>query len=332
MPGKDYYQILGVARSATEKEIKQAYRRLARKYHPDVNPGDKSTEARFKEINEAHDILSDPEKRKKYGQFGDQWQFADQFAKSGQGARQRDFGRGDTYSTFDFDLNDLGGLGGAFGDLFRGGRGTSSRTAQRPQKGQDIDHPIEVTLEEAYHGAKRFIEMQSEELCPTCGGRGIVGRKTCVTCGGSGGAVRPKRLEVKIPPGVTTGSRVRVAGQGRSGSGGVKGDLYLVVTVLPHRMFERKTDDLYVDVPVPLVSAMLGGEAEVPTLKGKLALRIPPETDNGKVFRLAGQGMPRRLGGSSYGDLFAKMSVVLPRNLTQKERALFEQLRANRPV
>ena len=331
MPGKDYYQILGVARSATEKEIKQAYRRLARKYHPDVNPGNKSTEARFKEINGAYEILSDPEKRKKYDQFGDQWQFADQFAKSGQGARQRDSGKGDTYSTFDFDLNDLGDLGGAFGDLFRGGRGTGFRTAQRPRKGQDIDHPIEVTLEEAYHGAKRFIEMQSEELCPTCGGKGIVGRRPCATCGGSGGVLRPKRLEVKIPPGVTTGSRVRVAGQGRSGPSGVKGDLYLVVTVLPHKMFERKTDDLYVDVPVPLVSAILGGEAEVPTLKGKLALRIPPETDNGKVFRLAGQGMPH-LGDSSYGDLFAKLSVILPRNLTQKERALFEQLRANRPV
>jgi DnaJ-class molecular chaperone len=330
MPGKDYYQILGVGRNSTEKEIKQAYRRLARKYHPDVNPGNKSAEARFKEINEAQEILTDPEKRKKYDQFGNQWQSAEQFAKSAQGA-PRDFRRGGTYSTSDFDLNDLDGLGGIFGDILRGAGGAGFRTAQRPRKGQDIDHPIEVTLEEAYHGAKRFIEMQSEEPCPTCGSRGIVGKRPCSTCGGSGLVIRPKMLEVKIPPGVTTGSRVRIAGQGRSGPGGAKGDLYLVVTVLPHRMFERKADDLYVDVPVPLVAAILGGETEVPTLKGKLALRIPPETDNGKVFRLAGQGIPH-LGDSSYGDLFARVSVVLPKNLTQKEKALFEQLRANRPI
>ena len=159
----------------------------------------------------------------------------------------------------------------------------------------------------------------------------MVGRKPCAICGGSGGVVRSKRLEVKIPQGVINGSRVRVSGQGRPGYGGVKGDLYLVVNVLPHKTFERKGEDLYTDVPVPLVVAVLGGETEVPTLKGKLALKIPPETDNGKVFRLGGQGMPH-LGDSSSGDLFAKVSVVLPKNLTQKEKTLFEQLRSRRPV
>jgi molecular chaperone DnaJ len=325
MPGKDYYQILGLSRGATEKEIKQAYRRLARKYHPDVNPGDKSAEARFKEMNQAYEVLSDPEKKKKYDQFGDQWQFAEQSAGARQAA-QGGFGRGGgAYTSFDFDLDDMGSI---FGDLFRGA-GAGSRTA-RPRRGEDIEHPVDVTLEEAYQGAKRFIELQVEELCSACGGKGMVGRKPCAVCGGSGGVVRPKRLEVKIPQGVTTGSRVRIAGQGRPGYGGAKSDLYLVVNVLPHKIFERKVDDLYVEVPVSLVVAMLGGEVEVPTLKGKLALRIPTETENGKVFRLAGQGMPH-LGDSSRGDLLAKVSVVLPKKLTQKEKELFEQLRMYRP-
>ncbi len=328
MPSKDYYQILGIARNATEKDIKQAYRRLARRYHPDVNPGNKAAEARFKEINEAHEILSDPEKRKKYDQFGDQWQFAEQFAKSRQGT-QWDFRRGGGASTFDFDMGDLGGLGDIFGDLFKNARAGGTTTARRSRKGEDIEHPISVSLEEAYHGTKRFIELPSEEICTTCGGSGVVGRRACTTCGGAGGVVRPKRLEVKIPQGVTNGSRVRVSGQGRPGYGGVKGDLYLVVNVLPHKIFERRGSDLYTDVPVPLVVAVLGGEVEVPTLRGKLALKIPPETDNGKVFRLGGQGMPHT-GDSSRGDLFAKVSVVLPKNLTQKERALFEQLRGSR--
>lgn len=321
MPGKDYYQILGVSRSATEKEIKQAYRRLARKYHPDINPEDKSAEAKFKEINEAYEVLSDPEKRQKYDRFGDQWRYAGQFAQAG---RDWDFGKGGAYTTFEF-----GDLGDVFDSLLRD-FGTRFQASRRPTRGRDLSHPIEVTLEEAYRGATRNIVFQAEELCPICHGSGVFGNKACANCGSSGRVIRPKRLEVKIPPGVRDGSRIRVAGEGGVGYGGAKGDLYLVVKVLPHERFERKEDDLHGEVLVPLVVAVLGGEVEVPTLKGKLALKVPPETQNGKVFRLARQGMPH-LGDSSRGDLFAKVKVVLPTNLNDAERKLFEQLRALRP-
>jgi molecular chaperone DnaJ len=323
MANKDYYSILGINRNATDKEIKQAYRRLARKYHPDVNPGDKSAETRFKEINEANEVLSDPEKRKKYDQFGSQWQHADQFAKAGQGA-QWDFGKGGAYRTYDF--GDVGDLGDIFGGIFQG-FGASGRQTARPQS---IEHPVEVTLEEAYQGTKRVIQMQAEEICPTCGGTGRTGRTRCSVCGGAGRLLKPRRLEVKIPAGVTDGSRVRMAGQGSQGSGGVRGDLYLIVRVLPNPLFERKGDDLHTEIQIPLVTTMLGGEVAVPTLKGKVALKIPPETQNGKVFRLTGQGMPH-LNDSSKGDLFAKVKVVLPTGLTAQERQLFEQLKTYRP-
>ena len=326
MPGRDYYAVLGVGRSAPEKEIKQAYRRLARKYHPDVNPGDKAAEAKFKEINEAYEVLSDPEKRKKYDRYGEQWQYADQFAKAGQRA-QSGFGKGGIYTTFDF--GDLGGdLGDIFGGVFQGFGGRAG-TARRPARPTSIEHPVEVTLEEAYHGATRVLQLQTEEPCTVCGGSGRVGRARCSSCGGAGRVLKPKRIEVKIPPGVRDGSKVRIAGQGSQGYDGVRGDLYLIVKVSPHQTFVRKGDDLHVEVPVPLVTAMLGGEVGVPTLKGNVALKVPSETQNGKVFRLAGQGMPH-LNDSSRGDIFAKMKVVLPVNLTTQEKQLFEQLRAHR--
>jgi molecular chaperone DnaJ len=322
MPGKDFYSILGVGRSASEKEIKQAYRRLARKYHPDVNPGDKAAEAKFKEINEAYEVLSDAEKRKNYDRYGDQWQYAEQFAKAGQGTRW-DFGKGGTYTTYDF--GDLGDLGDIFGGIFQG-FGSGAGTARRSARPSSMEYPVEVTLEEAYQGTKRVLQLQAEEPCPVCRGNGRVGRARCSNCGGSGRLLRPKRLEVKIPPGVRDGSKVRIAGQGSQDYGGAKGDLLLVVKVLPHQVFERKGDDLHVEVPVPLTTAMLGGEVGVPTLKGNVALKVPPETQNGKVFRLSGQGMPH-LNGSARGDLFAKVKVMLPTKLTQQERQLFEQLR-----
>jgi molecular chaperone DnaJ len=308
-----------VPRNATEKDIKQAYRKLARKYHPDVNPGDKSAEAKFKEINQAHEVLSDPEKRKKYDQFGENWQYADQFAKSGEQQQPAwEFRRGGT----PFDFGDMGGAEG-FGDIFdsilRDSRG---RTTRRPLRGQDFEQPVEVSLEEAYRGTTRMLEMQSEEPCPTCKGKG------CRTCGGAGAVLRPRRLEVKIPSGVKESSRVRIAGKGGPGSlGGEAGDLYLLISVKPDSRFQRTEDDLHVEVPVHLVDAILGGEAEVPTLEGKkLALKIPPETQNGKVFRLAGQGMPR-LGNHGKGDLYAKVNVVLPSRLSAKEKELFQQLK-----
>ena len=327
MAKKDYYDILGVSRTASEREIKQAYRRLARKYHPDVNPGDKSAETRFKQINEAYEVLSDKENRKKYDQFGDQWQYADQFAQAGwQQTPFRDFGRGSATS-FHFGGDDLGSL---FDELLRGtGTRTYTRRAQ-PRRGRDMEAPVEVTLEEAYRGTTRTISLQVEEPCSTCQGSGWIQNVPCSTCQGSGVAARIKRLEVKIPPGVKNGSRVRIAGKGQPGYGGANGDLYLRISVKPHRLFERRGDNLYVEVSVPLTAAMLGGEVQVPILSGKLALKIPPETQNGRVFRLAGQGMPH-LGNSSQGDMLAKVKIVLPTKLSQQEKELFRRLGELRP-
>jgi molecular chaperone DnaJ len=325
MAGKDYYNILGVSRNASERELKQAYRRLARQHHPDVNPDDKSAEAKFKEINEAYEVLSDKEKRKKYDQFGDQWQYADQFA---QAQRQqtpfRNF-RQASAQRFHFEEANLGSL---FDDLF-GGETRSRRI--RPRRGRDLEYPVEVTLEEAYHGAKRTIALQTKEPCSGCKGTGQIQSIPCSVCRGSGVVSSVKRLEVKIPPGVKDGSRVRIAGKGEpSYAGGVSGDLYLVVSVKPHRLFERRRDDLHVEVPVPLTVVVLGGEVMVPSLKGKLALKIPPETQNGRTFRLTDQGMPH-LGGSSHGDLLAKVSVTLPTKLSEEEKKLFEQFSQLRP-
>lgn len=293
MAKKDYYQILGVGRNASDKEIKQAYRKLARKYHPDVNPGDSSAETKFKQVNQAYEVLSDPDKRKKYDQFGDQWQHADQFAEAGAYGPFRGFRQGGTRVEFtDFDAS---GLGDIFGDLFRnfgsaGATGTGTRQRRRPV----VEHPVEITLEEAFSGTTRLLNLDG------------------------------RRLEVKIPPGVDNGSKVRVA----SGAAEGGSDVHLLVSVRPHSKFERKGKDLYVDVPVPLTDAVLGGEVEVPTIKGgKLALKIPPETQNGRSFRLSKQGMPVLHKKDERGDLFARVRVVLPTNLSEKERKLFEELR-----
>ncbi|MDH4291840.1 MAG: DnaJ domain-containing protein, partial [Dehalococcoidia bacterium] len=314
--------------NASEKEIKQAYRRLARKHHPDLNPGDKSAEAKFKEINAAHEVLSNPEKRKKYDQFGDQWEYAEQFAKAGgRGGVKWDFGKDGTTVEYG-DLSDFGDI---FSSLF-GDSGMGSRMKRGPQRGQDIESTIEVSLEEAYHGSARVIQLETAEPCTACGGTGRVGNRVCTICNGAGAKAIPKRLEVKIPAGVRDGSRIRIAGEGVPGhTGGSKGDLYLVVKVLPHKLFERKGDDLYSEVSVPLATTTLGGEVRLPTLNGTLSLRIPPETQNGKIFRLAGKGMPQ-LGNANYGSLFAKVKVVLPTNLTEEERKLFEKLRSLRPT
>jgi curved DNA-binding protein len=294
MAGKDYYNVLGVSRSASEREIKQAYRKLARQLHPDVNPGDKSAEERFKQVNEAYEVLSDKEKRRKYDKYGDQWQYADQFEKA---QRQGwDFSQGGQRVYFSGE--DFGSI---FDDLLRGFSGRPGGRPQ-PRRGRDIEFPLEVTLEEAYSGTTRTLNMADG-----------------------------KRLEVKIPPGVKDGSRVRISGKGAEGYGGVKGDLYLVTSVKPHPRFGRRGDDLYTDVAVPLTVAVLGGEVKVATPKGsKLSLKIPPETQNGRTFRLAGQGMPH-LGNSTKGDLLARVKVVLPTKLSDEERELFQRLGRLRP-
>jgi len=314
MEYRDYYQTLGVDRSAGDKEIKKAFRRLARQHHPDVNPGDTQAEERFKEINEAHEVLSDPEKRAKYDQLGNayqnyqrtggrprdfnwgQWQSG---APGGQGARVR-------YGTPEA-LQDMFGGGGAFSDFFsqmfggmgRGGQRGGFRYQPQPQRGQDFVQEVEITLAEAYHGTTRAMQKDG------------------------------RRLEVKIPPGARTGTRVRMAGEGSPGAaGGPAGDLYLRVRVMPDPRFEREGDDLHTTTPVDLYTAILGGQAEVPTLSGAVALTIPANTQNGRVFRLRGKGMPRLRQPDQHGDLYAKVDVQLPMHVTPREQELFTELRA----
>ncbi|HSE44565.1 MAG TPA: J domain-containing protein [Gemmatimonadales bacterium] len=324
---KDFYEVLGVKRDASDKEIRSAYRKLARKYHPDVSPNDKTAEARFKEVTAAFEVLSDADKRKKYDKYGDRWEYADQIdemQKRQSPAGWARSGGGGGSSTFSFDGGDFGSV---FENLFRRERGPRGAPARR--RGQDIETPVEVTLVEAFQGTSRTVNLQSAEACPTCGGTGEVAGAICHTCDGSGQVVRPRRLEVKVPAGVKTGSRVRVAGEGRPGiNGGPAGDLYLVISVLPHRGFERKGDDLYTDIDVPYLDAILGGEVEVQTLTGRVALRIPELTQNGRQIRLAAKGMPVLGSSDRRGDLYARVRVQLPDHLTPDEREHVEQLRA----
>ena len=321
MEYRDYYKILGVSKQATEKELKQAYRKLARKYHPDVNPGDKDAEERFKEINEAHEVLTDPEKRKKYEQFGADWQryqqaggqpggfnWEDYMAQAG-GGRQRARGPHVRHEYVD-DSDIFGGRGdSSFSDFFEtlfGERGGARSTGTwqtayqdtRPRRFQDHEQKLEITLEEAFNGTARLLQLDG------------------------------RRLEVKIPPGVRTGSKVRVAGEvGKGVTRQQAGDLFLKVQVLPDQIFERKGNDLHCEVPVEIYTAALGGEIDVPTLKGTtLSLRIPPETQGGRTFRLQGQGMPHLRKPSERGDLYAKVRLVLPSPLTEKEKTEFKEL------
>jgi DnaJ-class molecular chaperone len=328
MATKDLYEVLGVKRDASDKEIRSAYRRLARQYHPDVNPGDKNAEAKFKEINAAHEVLSDSEKRKKYDKYGDKWEYADQIEEMQRQQSAGDFfrrsQRGPTGDgNYQYDYEGDADLGDIFGNIFR----QRPRRQQTKRKGEDIDYPIEVTLEEATNGTTRTLTMQVPETCTTCGGTGQVASATCHVCQGLGSKIETKRIEVKIPSGVQESSRVRIAGKGQPGiNGGPNGDLYLIVSVRPHEHFERKGDDLYSEVPVRLIDAVLGGEVEVPTMRGRVMLNIPPETQNGRTFRLAGLGVPH-LNSSGKGDLYAKVRVLLPVHLSDRQKKLYEELR-----
>jgi molecular chaperone DnaJ len=333
MAGKNYYDILGVKKDATDKDIKQAYRRLARKYHPDVNPGNKSAEATFKEINGAYEVISDAEKRKKYDKYGDKWQYADQMEaaerQQGQYQQYRQYSPGDG-ENYHFE-GDIGGMDSILDELFGRTRGRGGARRTQAQRGQDLESNVEVTLEEAFNGTSRMINLQAEQPCAACKGTGEIQNVPCSVCRGTGVVMSVNRLEVKIPAGVATGSRVRISGKGQPGYGGGSGDLYLNITVSPHPDYERQGDDLSINMPVPLTTAVLGGEIQVPTLKGKLALKIPPETQNGRVFRLAGQGMPH-LGKTGRGDLLVKVNVIIPTKLTEKEKELFRQLNQLRPA
>ena len=321
MDFKDYYSVLGVPKTASEKEIKQAFRKLARKFHPDVNPGDKTAEARFKEINEANEVLSDPQKRKKYDELGANWRMYEQAQRSGGGAGSP-FGQWSTSpgggagggfrSMTEDEVSDMfGGEDSPFSDFFKtffgGGGGSSTRTrarAARPSKGRDVEHEIELDLEDALRGTVQRLGINQEG--------------------------QHRTVEVRIPPGVTDGSRVRVAGEGERGTGSAgSGDLYLRVRLRPHARFERKGRDLYAKVPLPVTTAVLGGEVEVPTLVGKtLRLKVPPSTQSGQVFRLRGHGLPTTAKDGQPGELYATVEIAVPQSLSPEERQHYEALAA----
>jgi DnaJ-class molecular chaperone len=298
---KDYYATLGVQPTATPKEIRAAYRKLARQHHPDVNPGNPEAEQRFKEINEAHEVLSDPEKRKQYDETRTLWQRGEQWQSAGR-AGGRPFGQPEVeYRTMSpEDLDDLFGGRDPFSDFFHDMFGSTRSAATR--RGEDVEAETEISLEEAYRGTTRTVDF------------------------GDG-----RRIEVRIPPGIADGARVRAAGQGGGGRGqGTAGDLYVRVHIRPHAVFRRDGDDLHVRVPVPLDVALLGGEVAVATLRGTTAqLRVPAGTQNGARLRLRGLGMPHLRGGGS-GDLIAEVDVRLPTSLTPELRSLAEAMRTQR--
>lgn len=335
---KDYYEVLGVKRGASDDEIKKAYRKLARKFHPDLNPGDKSAEDQFKQLQEAYDVLSQPDDRKLYDQYGDNWRAV----KSGAGAppppgweqAERPAGgassRGFDFNDFDFgSFRSSGGGGGGF-DIFEEMFGGAGRRGRRSGRGRDVEAELELSLEEAHRGGRRTLQMQTTEVCPTCNGTGVKDGKVCETCDGAGEVLRPKSIEVNIPAAVRDGSTIRLAGQGGAGSDGNQpGDLYLHIRLRPHPLFSVKGDDLEVELPVAPWEAVLGAKVEAPTIDGKVELTIPRGANNGQRLRLRGQGLNKRKGGR--GDEYVRLKIVVPKEVSAEERRLYEELqRASR--
>ncbi|MBV9699924.1 MAG: DnaJ domain-containing protein [Candidatus Eremiobacteraeota bacterium] len=325
MQYKDYYAILGVTKNAPEKDVKSAYRKLARRWHPDANPKNpKEAEEKFKEISEAYEVLGDPEKRKKYDVLGPNWQQAAQQAE--QQRRYRTTGDG---QEFDFDFGEGGPSGFSdFFDMFFSGVGRR-QTTQRSgiaRRGQDLETTIELNLRDAYQGGTKAVSLQIEDVCPRCHGTGTEGRHLCPQCHGTGRILTNKHFEVTIPKGIREGQRIRLAGQGGAGSnGGPNGDLHLIVQLHDDPTFKRKGDDLYVDLPVSIYDLVLGGEVDVPTLSGEVAMTIPAGTQNNRLLRLHGRGMPQVKGKGS-GDQYVRLIGQLPQDLSDKEKKLFREL------
>lgn len=345
MAKRDYYEVLGVDKNASEAEIKKAYRRLAMKYHPDRNPGDKAAEERFKEAKEAYEVLSEPQRRAAYDQFG---HAGVDPSMGGGGFRGGTAGFGDIFDDI-------------FGDIFGGGR----RSAERAYRGSDLQYNLELSLEEAVFGTEVKIRVPTlavcedcggsgarkgtrPETCPTCGGVGQVRMQQgffsvqqtcprcrgagkiiadpCPSCSGQGRVRRHKTLSVKVPAGVDTGDRIRLAGEGEAGiNGGPPGDLYVQIHVKPHKLFTREGDDLLCEVPISFTTAALGGELEIPTLDGRVKLKIPPETQTDRLFRLRGKGVKPVRGGVP-GDMICKVVVETPVNLTKRQKELLQEL------
>jgi len=350
MAKRDYYEILGISKDASASELKKAYRRIAMKHHPDRNPGDKASEDKFKEASEAYEILSDPQKRAAYDQFGHAG--VDQNGGMGGGA-----GAGAGFGSF----SDI--FGDVFGDIFGGGRGGRGG----PSRGADLRYNLQLSLEDAVRGtsveitvptlvacetcdgsgAKRGsspqtcttcsgmgqVRMQQgffsvQQTCPSCRGKGTLITDPCGSCGGQGRVEETKKLSVKVPAGVDTGDRIRLSGEGEAGAdGGPPGDLYVEVHVKPHEIFQREGRDLFCEVPTDFVDAALGGELEVPTLDGRVKLKVPPETQTGKLFRLRGKGVTPVRGGPR-GDLMCRVVVETPVNLTHKQKDLLKEFQS----
>jgi len=342
---KDYYEILGVSKDASQEEIKKAYRRLARKYHPDLNPGNKEAEERFKEINEAYAVLGDPKRRAEYDRMGHQ-AFTQNF----------DFSDFDFSSVFRFGFEDFGDF---FSDLFGAGR---SATRERPMKGADLITKMTLTLEEAFHGVTRPLTISHRVTCPDCGGLGAeryetcttcrgtgkvtsrkgfftltqscpscggAGRKAlrvCATCRGSGTVLKTETVNVRIPPGVDTGTRVKVKGKGEAGTaGGPPGDLYIEIEVLPHPVFRREGEDIYVEVPITVPEAVFGAKIEVPTIDGVAKMTLPAATQSGQKFRLKGKGFISPKTGRR-GDQYVVVKIVAPEVLSAQDKEKIKAL------
>jgi molecular chaperone DnaJ len=346
MSKRDYYEILGVSKSTDEKDIKKAYRRVAMKFHPDRNPDDPDADAKFKEATEAYDVLMDPEKRAAYDRFG----HAGVDPSMGGGAGG--FGGGNFSDIF----------GDVFGDIFGGG----GRSRGGPQRGSDLRYTLDISLEDAVRGTTVEIRVPSlstcekcdgsgarkgsspttcgtcggagqvrmqqgffqvQQTCPSCRGRGKTISDPCTACRGQGRVEKTRTLSVKVPPGVDTGDRIRLSGEGEAGpEGGPPGDLFVQMSVRAHNIFERDGKNLYCEVPITFVDAALGGELEVPTLDGRVKLKIPPETQTGKLFRLRGKGV-KPVRGGGVGDLLCRAVVETPVNLNKEQKALLEKFR-----
>jgi curved DNA-binding protein len=341
---QDYYEILGLKRDATEKEIKSAYRKLARKWHPDLHTGKQKAEAeeRFKKINEAYEVLSDPEKRSKYDRLGSNWRNGQDFQPPPDwGENVRFYSTGFPGGAGGFRTH-TGGFSDFFEILFgeggfgrgpasgRPGAATGARSKTRgPQRGRDVEAEIELPLEEAYHGITKTFQVSTGAVCPECGGSGIKERGFCSRCGGTGQVPDTRMLEVKIPAGVRDGGQIRLRGQGGEGAGGgARGDLYLKVRLLPHPVYTVKGSDLELEVRLLPEQAALGDKVTVPTLDGPVIMTVPPGSRAGTRLRLRGKGLPDQ--GGRRGDEYARLVIDIPSTLSEEEKALYQKLRSIR--